>query len=325
MKLRNFVVGILFALLMVLTVQAAETDYTAVGGYMQLSEDMTANWSLTQDLYVDLNGYDLSGTIVTNGYTIYGMDSTTVEYDCEENGYFSCTDVSGQAIVPARHVQTTMEMTGSVRRYMTVENAEGYSFHRFYIAVTHNTLRPGTTGLGYKVLFCGDFMVKRQLRSDRAFSVNLQLDGYGDVNRYLSSAQLYSGDYVTMRIDNWDVENHSDTKLFASVSLYLADGTVISTAPCSATLRNLVEQVCADYERFTKVKLDLIRDMIERNPIMRTWKVDNLFIESYGWVQQPQAGKAYKFGIQIPDGTYYFSGAISGSYYLATTDDVDLE
>ena len=231
MKFRNLAVVLLLVLLLGVSVQAAETDYTAAGGYMQLSEDMKASWSLTEDLYVDLNGYDLSGTIVTNGYTVYGMDSTTAQYECEDNGYFSCTDVSGQPIVPARHVQTTQEMTGSVRRYMAIENADGYSFHRFYIAVTHNTLRPATEGMGYKVLFYGDFMVQRQLRSDKALSVNLELDGYSRVKKYMPSEGLKSGEYVTFRIDNWDVENHSDTKLFASVSLYLSDGTVISTAP----------------------------------------------------------------------------------------------
>ena len=167
-------------------------------------------------------------------------------------------------------------------------------------------------------------MVQRQLRTEKAFSVNLELDGFNGVKKYLASNELHSGEYVTFRIENWDVENHSDTKLFASVSLYLSDGTVISTSQTSSTLRSLVEQISADYERFSKVKLDLIRGMIGRHPIMRSWKVDNLFIESYDWVQQPQAGKAYKFGIQIPDGTYYFSGAISGDYYLATTDDAQL-
>ena len=323
MKFRNLAV-VLLVLLLGVSVQAAETDYTAAGGYMQLSEDIKASWSLTEDLYVDLNGYDLSGTIVTNGYAVYGMDSTTVEYECDEMGNFSCTDEKGVPVVPQRHVQTTKEMTGSVRRYMTIENAAGYSFHRFYMAVTHNTLRPTTDGMGYKVLFCGDHLVSRQLNAEKAFSINLELEGYGAKKNYLSSTQLRSGKYVTLRIDNWDVENHSDTKLYASVSLYLSDGTVISSAQASSTLRSLVEQISADHERFSKAKLDLIRDMIGRNPIMRTWDVDNLFIESYGWVQQPQTGKAYKFGVQIPDGTFYFSGAISGSYYLATTDDVEL-
>lgn len=322
MKLRS----VLFSLLLLLLIPCgalAQTEQTTKGGYVQLTEDVAANWSLNQDLYIDLNGHTLSGTIATNGYTVYGMDSTTNGYDCEYLGYFRCTDETGAPIVPARHVKTTAEITGSVRRYMTVETPQGYTFHRFYMAITHTTLRPNTDGLGYKALFCGDFMVMNQLHAGRAFGVDLQLEGSSVVSAYKSAAKLISGDPITLRIDNWDVENHSETKLYASAFLHLQDGTKISTDTVSVTLRQQVEAVSADYERFSKAKLNMVRELIGRYPVMRSWNVDNLFIKAYGFAEEPQVGKAYKLGIQIPDGTYCFSGTISGSYYLATTAELD--
>jgi len=316
MKLRN----LLFCLLLLLLAPVVASAETAVNtNYIQLTADTTADWSLSQDLYIDLNGFDLSGTIKTNGYTVYGMDSATAEYDCEELGYFTCVDESGEKLVPARHVKT--DVSGAVRRYMTIETAEGYSFHRFYLAITHVTLRPGTDGLGYKMLYCGDFMVQDQLNAADALGMELQLEGRGSVRAYKAAADVISSKAVTVRIDNWDVENHSETPLRATAYLRLADGTKITTSTSSVTLRQQVEAISSQYERFSVARLDLVRALIGRYPVMRTWKVDNLFIEQYDFAENPQVGKAYKFGVQIPDGVYYFAGAISDSYYLATTDD----
>ena len=321
MKLRNLVFCLLLLLLFIPGMAKAETE--TVGGYLQLTGNETADWSLSEDLYVDLNGYDLNGVIKTNGYAVYGMDSTTVEYECDSVGYFSCVDEHGAAIVPQRHVKTEKAMTGSVRRYMTIEEKNGYSFHRFFLAVTHVSLRPATDGLGYKVLFCGDFRVMEQFDEKRALQIELQLEGCGSVSVHKQRQDVESGAYVTVRIDNWDVENHSQTTLSATASLLLSDGTKISTSTVSTTLRQQVETISAKYEQITKAKLDLVRELIGRYPVMRTWDVDNLFISSYGFIDNPEVGKAYKFGVQIPDGTYYFSGAISGSYYLATTNDIN--
>ena len=110
MKLRNLVFCLLLLLLFIPGMAKAETE--TVGGYLQLTGNETADWSLSEDLYVDLNGYDLNGVIKTNGYAVYGMDSTTVEYECDSVGYFSCVDEHGAAIVPQRHVKTEKAMTG---------------------------------------------------------------------------------------------------------------------------------------------------------------------------------------------------------------------
>ena len=317
MKLRNVVLCLLLLLLVPLVASAETTIDT---NYIQLTADTVADWSLNQDLYVDLNGFDLSGTIKTNGYSIYGMDSATVEYDCEELGYFTCVDENGAKLVPARHVKT--DVTGAVRRYMTIESTEGYSFHRFYLAITHVTLRPGTDGLGYKLLYCGDFMVQDQLSTANALGMELQLEGKGSARVYKDVAEVIPTKAITARIDHWDVENHSETPLQATAYLRLIDGTKITTSTNTVTLRQQVETISSQYERFSAAQLELVRELIGRYPVMRTWNVDNLFVKEYGFVENPQAGKAYKFGIQIPDGTYYFSGTTTGNF-LATTDDVE--
>ena len=97
---------------MAVTVQAAE----GTEGYMVLSKDTDVDLSLTQDLYVDLNGYSMNGTIQTNGFKVYGMDTSTDNYTCGNMGYFSCVDAEGNAIVPESNVKT--DLSGEFMRYI---------------------------------------------------------------------------------------------------------------------------------------------------------------------------------------------------------------
>lgn len=45
--------------------------------YIYLIEDQEVQLTLNADLYLDLNGKDLTGTVVTNGHKLYGMDWQT--------------------------------------------------------------------------------------------------------------------------------------------------------------------------------------------------------------------------------------------------------
>ena len=126
-------------------------------GYWVLSEDKDVDMTLSQDLYVDLNGHNLTGTINTNGFKVYGMDAATNKYTCETLGYFSCVDAEGNAIVPENNVKT--DLSGDVMRYVTIATDNGYTFHRFYVGITKQSLAPSVTGVGYKAEFYADEMV----------------------------------------------------------------------------------------------------------------------------------------------------------------------
>ncbi len=337
MKMR-IVVSCALVLLCVLFVSgrvlASETEHSYVGGvctqcgtvetsYFVLTEDTTADWSLSQDLYLDLNGYDISGTIDTNGYAVYGMDSTTAHYICMDMGYFSCTDENGEPIVPQRHVLTDEQMTGSVRRYMTIPTDQGYTFHRFYIGITHTSLKPNTTGLGFKALLCGDYMVMDQLNEDKAFGYTLRLDGGGTVDAFKSPDDLVSAVPISLRIDNWDVENYGETELYAAVWLCLQDGTRISSNGCAVTLRRQIETVNALYKSYEQSQLDAVRQLIDRNPAMHSWEVRNFYISGFGFADAPAVGTGYKFGTRLTpmnNTNYYFSGSTSGNYLATNTE-----
>ncbi len=289
-----------------------------------LTEDTYANWSLEQDLYLDMNGCDLNGVIKTNGYRVYGLDSATDDYDCSVMGSFSCVDEDGTSVVPESFVKTDASVTGSVRRYMTIIVDDCYTFHRFYLGITHVSLKPDTTGFGYKALFCADEMVMEQLDLTQTFGYTLQLGDYTPVSAHLPLEDLASNEPVTLRIDNWNIEDYGETSLSAQVFLNFKDGTTIYSTEYSTTLRQQVEAVNASYKSFKMTQLDAVRALIERHPVMKNWDVSNFYGLSYAFADTPKVNTAYKFGVVLPpmgNTNYYFNGQTSGYYIVTDQDD----
>ncbi len=79
--------------------------------YIKLAESATTETTLSKDLYIDLNGYSLNGTITAGDFKVYGMDSTTDKY-AVATGSFNC------GVTPVKEFKT--ELTGEIRRYMAV-------------------------------------------------------------------------------------------------------------------------------------------------------------------------------------------------------------
>ena len=228
--------------------------------YMILFANQTVEAELNKDLYIDLAGYDLSGTIKTNGFDIYGMDSTTDSYTCQNIGYFTCTEEDGSKIMPIKHFKS--DITGSVKRYMTVESGEGYSFHRFFLGITHMSVKPTTMGVGYKAALYGDEMVLAELDSNEAFGYYMNLEGHDGFSVWKDRESLVSGQSVTLRVDHFDVENYGEVPLNASAAIKLSDGTVIESATSSMTLRGLMEQLNKSYWALSEQQLNAVKAMI---------------------------------------------------------------
>ena len=325
-----------FVFLVAFGVHAMECDhvYTESGicdycgvvseSYVVLTKDTYAdNWILTQNLYLNMNGFDLNGRIKTNGYRVYGIDSATDNYDCTVMGSFFCVDEDGSAVVPERFVKTDASMTGTTRRYMSIVVDDCYTFHRFYLGITHTSLKPNTVGFGYKALFCGDEFVSEQLNTDAAFGYSLRLGNYTPVSDSLPAVDLISNEFVTLRINNWNIEDHGETSLSACVFLNFKDGTSIYSAEHSTTLRQQVEAVNDAYKSFSMAQLKSVRALIEKHPVMKNWSVSNFYGLSYIYADTPKINTAYKLGVFLPpmgSVNYYFSGQTS-EYYIVTDHD----
>lgn len=238
--------------------------------YIRLVQDATVYTILCGDVYIDLNGFDLSGMLTGNG-KVYGMDSSTDAYSCDQIGYFNCVDQRGNEVVPVAVFKSGL--TGALKRYMSIKTQDGYSFHRFYLGITHQTLRPATDGVGYKALFCGDEMVAANLIS---YGFNMQLSGNEARLARKPADSFVSGKAVTLRIDHYDVQKYGETALCASAVMTLADGTVIESEECSMTLRSLMESLNTHYNALSADHLTAISGFIEKHTVISNWNVENL-------------------------------------------------
>ena len=241
--------------------------------YIQLLWDVEVALQLDKDLYVDLNGHTMTGTLQTGDYRIYGMDCKTNNYE-NSSGYFACTDAEGKLLQVQTHWATTTQMTGLIRSYLPVRTDRGWSFNRYYLGLTHITLKPATNGVGYKAYFVANSTVCDALSDTDTFGYALRLDGGRSITRTMDG--YTSGRVVTLRVDHYDVKNYGEAGLSAKVFMTLADGTVLESSEHTITLRSLVETINREYSRFDAEKLQATAAMILANPTMQDWDVENI-------------------------------------------------
>ena len=206
---------------------------------------------VTEDLYLDLNGKTLTGNITGAG-TLYGMDCATDGYTTDTMGRITGT-VSCKVASNFKDV--------SRKRYMAIGDADGYTFHRFYMGITHVNLRPGVDGIGYKASFRGDAQVRQQVTG---YGFTLQLGENGKTVSKGAEGSFTSGEAVTMRLQNFDVSRYGETKLYGHVYLQLADGSTIESARCGYTLRELAESIAENVTAFEATQLTAVREMLLR-------------------------------------------------------------
>ena len=255
-----------------ISMQEAIANYN--GGWLQLGSDVQVNVTLKRDLYIDLAGFDMCGTVNTAGYAVYGMDSTTDNYTCQATGLFNCTTSTGIAVVPQRHFQS--DLTGTAKRYMAIKESAGYSFHCFYIDIVYATINITRVGVGYKAIFRGDEKVISQLDPQAAFRYELCLKGNNPVIWSMPAANLVSGEKINLLIVNYHVQDHGQTPLSAWVSLKLADGTVIESDKEITTLRILTEYIDKHIQDLNTAQLEGLLAMMDTFPVMKSWDVPNL-------------------------------------------------
>ena len=227
---------------------------------LRLLGNVQTDAMLQKDLYIDLNGCDISGKLVSGGYKVYGMDSATDSYDSKNTGTFNCTGA-----VPEVHCKVDS------KRYLTVQTGEGYSFHRFYMGITHMTLRPGQQGAGFKAVFYGDEAVQDQID---ATGYTLTLEGFTSKSQWKDGA-FASGSEIRMLLKHFDAA-YGETPLSASLCLRLKDGTVIESSTVTMTLRSLMEQLSA--EMLTEVQKQQIAQWVTDSPTMGKWNIQELFV-----------------------------------------------
>ncbi|MBR5570783.1 MAG: SGNH/GDSL hydrolase family protein [Oscillospiraceae bacterium] len=241
-------------------------DQSSVEEYWTLEQDETVDLSLSEDLYVDLNGHKLTGIIQTNGYKVYVIDSATDRYTCNNMGYFNCVDAQGNTVAPEAHLRSYKN--GTVKRYLSILTEDGYTLHRFYAGITKQSLAPSVTGVGYKAEFYADEMVLERVDS---IGYDLWLEGYSAVSRSTAFKNA-----LTLRVNNFDVENFGETNLYATAFITV-DGEKIASSEYCLTFRQVVETVNANFAAYSKDQKVQVQEMVKANQSAMTgWEIANI-------------------------------------------------
>lgn len=286
------------------TLEAAIAKATD-GRFIRLISDIEENITISGTVYLDLNGYDLSGITVEG--TLYAFDTTG-------GGVLSCTGTP------------VLQHTYNGVSYMALSDAGSWSFHHGSAQITKISLKPGNSGMGYKAQFEADDVLARSIQS---YGYQLWLEGY-PIHTY-SSKEFVSGKELTLRLqnvlssDNDLLTNltNSTMKVHARAFVRLSDGTMIQSAVASYDLRQMLELADTHYSTFTDVQKDALQTMFTNyENILVGWDIPNII----GWTQVDAAGFE---ALLTYSGDYNLSG-VAVPYYTITpgrymlTEDITL-
>lgn len=153
-------------------------DSTSPKNYIKMLHNTTENiTTTTKDIYLDLNGYTVTGNFNMGEKTLYGMDSSVKGYDALPKG-----KIVGSVVPYAKTTYQTPTVNEEYDRYVAILGQEGttqtLSFHRFNISVTgyRFELAAPQCALIFIGKFQGDDVAKDYLTS-LGFTLTDKIDG----------------------------------------------------------------------------------------------------------------------------------------------------
>lgn len=211
-----------------------------------LFADVTADLTLNKDIYVDLNGFHITGSITGTG-TLYCMDAHTDDFTVADGVY---------GTVPAGdHVQAVpMDAACTNDRYLMIINDDKASFHRVNLQINGVSLRTSVVGLYYTCSFAGDELVADKVTS---FGMIVSVEGdpltVGDsgvvgrtcIDKALFGANTSSTSTMVkgiMKTTNLESTNATNATLRIYGRTYVQFDNTILYGDCVA--RSLQEQIC---------------------------------------------------------------------------------
>lgn len=273
------------------TLEKAIQNYKS-GSVIRLYRDLETDLAISKEIVLDLNGHKLSG--ISGSFTC--LDSATDRG--EESGVLSCVG----------EVQ-------AAEGYIALPADGGISFYRCDVGITHMSIDPAKTAIGYKASITGQAV----LAQAEEFGLEMWLDGYE--HRQFSKSTVDG--QLTLRLKNiltttnTDAENavNAQTPVYAFPYVILKDGTKLCGDTVSYSFKDMLHAADDCYASFTSTQKSALQTMAGKySGIMMTWDVEN-FHHASGWemVDDTQfKRKLTKSGSNwnITPGTYALTGDV---------------
>lgn len=143
------------------------------------------------------------------------------------------------------------------------------AFRSLSAAMTKLSLKPSVTGFGYKAEFTADDAIKEMLVSQ---GYSIWLDGYGAINRTVSDFR----NSLTLRLQNFDIENYGAAKVNAKVYVELSNGLIVETEVVSYSMQDMVELIDTKLNTLTAEQIQAVKNMLEGYAAPKSWNISNL-------------------------------------------------
>lgn len=251
--------------------------------YIQLLADSTEpGFTIDKDVYLDLNGHTVTLTselTISEGATLYGMDSATEGYSDARYGKIAGT-VRGTGKVAVAH-ETYRLAGGKVRRYVSYQNENELSFHRYNMSVTNYEFHfraNGQCDMDFGATFRGSSTVV-QLLKDMGFKVvesDTSKEGWQTIQNGGLPADLNSG-YVLRGtlIDIGSNEPSEFTKYYDIYALLkFQDNTVVESVPRNLNYLWALKQYYKSSDATDDEKA-VINAFLEKNNLWTAWNSIN--------------------------------------------------
>ena len=244
------------------------------GTNIRLLADNAENVTITQNVVLDLAGYDLTGNVTVTGGILFVKDSATGDYTVEDVcGYGKLSGSLSGDIVAAED-------------YLQLTESDGISFHHYILKMKTVNLRPGNAGMYYESDILVDEAVLTMIdRYGVAVSTNSQTPT-ADPN---DSKSLYTAfakeDYgktgtTSVVIKNAMGQNgsHADTAVYGCPYILLNDGTYLYGSTYYVSLKNLTELIVSQkWDDLTLTQNRAIHAMYETyETVMKAWSLPAL-------------------------------------------------
>ena len=257
---------------------------SVAGDTLTLNQDMTEDVIIRKNLTLDLNGFDLNGTLtVSNGKVVTVKDSSTDDFDCTD-GYGTVKATAGTGKVKA------------AEGYIAVAETAGTSYHRLDLKINTVSLRPREAGIYYTGNFGGDQLVKEKIQS---YGTILSLVEIPTTSEFLSGS--YQGKHTAFPGNSWVTgttgkangtllsgilkdtnsqetnENNGAQQIHSVAYAMLTDGTVVFGEAVSVDLWELTESIDKEFKSLSPKQVTALQEMYKKfRSVMTYWDIPNL-------------------------------------------------
>lgn len=235
-----------------------------------LMADIAQDVSVDKLVYLDLNGFDVAGSITGTG-TLVCMDRKTADFTVADGDYGKLTGKVSCALTGV-----TPDSPCSDDHYIMITEDDDVSFHRIRLKITNAVLRPSAAGVYYTSDFLGDELVSKLVDS---FGIALSVVQAPNAENMHSTCLYTAMDKALFNSNNnscllsgimkpelADADNTSRaaTPVYAGAYVRLTDGTVLYGSTVSTNLQEQVAAINAGWINLTYSQKHAFVEMVER-------------------------------------------------------------